>query len=247
MAIFVSRTKEEYEADPQNIRMVTSYDTDRIHHYWCCVSGTRPDGAFGQTEPHCPHYNDPTYTMSKGPQCGEKCYAEPPKYLMTTYVGKCLFEREENGYHDSYFYMTVWDEDTQSPKEVCFGATAYGGWVNPTTDATDEVKAKYEAYITEKRRQYDAMEALRRAKTPEKGKVCKVVKGRKVPIGTIGVVFWFGPERYSNGRKVGLVDSQGVAHWTYEGNLEAVLEHGNALQGTLQRNGKTYIWADAPK
>jgi hypothetical protein len=66
-----------------------------------------------------------------------------------TYIGKCLRDREMNGRDDSDFYMLVWDDELNAPKEICYATTR--GWSYPCygsfVDATPEVKAKYEAYI----------------------------------------------------------------------------------------------------
>jgi len=52
---------------------------------------------------------------------------------------------------------------------------------------------------------------------PDKGLRCKVVKGRKVPLATEGVIFWVGDRGY--GTSVGFKDSSGVTHWTAIGNI----------------------------
>lgn len=71
-----------------------------------------------------------------------------PMVLWEEYVGKCLSDREQNMYDDSNFYMTVWDDETNSPKEIMFATTR--GWSYPSyassPDASDDVISKYEAY-----------------------------------------------------------------------------------------------------
>jgi len=63
------------------------------------------------------------------------------------------------------------------------------------------------------------------------GKTVKVVKGRKVPKGTVGEVFWV--KRYDNSKygdpwgiysvtKVGIRDAEGNAHFTSIDNVEIV-------------------------
>jgi hypothetical protein len=70
-----------------------------------------------------------------------------PLFIVRTYEGACLSTFENNGYHDSYFFMRVWDEATQSIKAIETGSTAYGGGaVIATVDATPEVLAKVEAF-----------------------------------------------------------------------------------------------------
>jgi hypothetical protein len=74
--------------------------------------------------------------------------------LKDEYVGKCIKDYERNGYHDSDFYMVVWDDEKEAPKSICFATTR--GWSYPcygsSPDATPEVMAKYEAYCKEQER-----------------------------------------------------------------------------------------------
>lgn len=69
-------------------------------------------------------------------------------HLYSTHQGLCLFEREANSYHDSDFYMTVWNSDEQKPEEILFASTR--GWTYPcyasAVDATEEVRAAYNAW-----------------------------------------------------------------------------------------------------
>jgi len=53
-----------------------------------------------------------------------------------------------------------------------------------------------------------------------KGMTVEVYKGRKVPKGTEGVVFWLGAGNY--GYRVGLKDDAGETHWTALDNCRAV-------------------------
>lgn len=72
--------------------------------------------------------------------------------IYKSHVGLCLADREYNGYDDSDWFMAVWDELTQSVKEVCFASTR--GWTYPcygsTPDATPEVRALAQAYFDRK-------------------------------------------------------------------------------------------------
>lgn len=51
-----------------------------------------------------------------------------------------------------------------------------------------------------------------------RGQRVTVTKGRKVPLGTTGEVFWVGEGRYG-GYRVGLKDSEGTTHWTAASNV----------------------------
>jgi len=46
-----------------------------------------------------------------------------------------------------------------------------------------------------------------------KAAVVQVFKGRKVPVGTEGQVFWVGEDSYSGKAKLGIRDSAGATHW----------------------------------
>lgn len=65
-----------------------------------------------------------------------------------SYIGLCIKEREQNLYHDSYFYMIVWDEEKQEPKSIEFATTAAGCGraFASRADATPEVMEKYNAH-----------------------------------------------------------------------------------------------------
>jgi hypothetical protein len=140
-----------------------------------------------------------------------------------THNGLCIHERETNGYNDSDFHMLVWNPDTNKPESIEFASTR--GWSYPCyashPDATADVLAKYEAYNQEVRRQNDLARTAMLARIPEKGKTIKVVKGRKVSHGTVGVCIWRGRTQY--GERVGLKDSNGQVFWTASSNVEVVL------------------------
>lgn len=95
----------------------------------------------------------------------------------------------------------------------------YDKWhkVKPQLTATKEEFEKLadlRKAIDEARRAEDlAMEET----TVRKEKQIKVVKGRKVPIGTTGKVFWVGETQW--GRRIGFKDSKGETHWTAIGNV----------------------------
>lgn len=74
-------------------------------------------------------------------------------YLKTWAVGKVLFLREMNGYDDSDFYATYWDDEQAKPVEVMYASTR--GWTYPCgayVDATSEVWTSYKAYVEHQNR-----------------------------------------------------------------------------------------------
>lgn len=135
--------------------------------------------------------------QAKANGCNVKPYSAGNNRTVWTYEthnGLCLSQREMNGRDDSDFYMTVWNTETNAPQEICFASTR--GWTYPSmgsyVDATDDIKAAYAAYQQRQRDARAARHAKHEAATPSKGKLVKVIKGRKVPVGTVGRVFWHG-------------------------------------------------------
>jgi hypothetical protein len=126
---------------------------------------------------------------------GRVIYGPFPIWTWETHVGVCLSERERNMRDDSDFYMLIWDEAENLPKEICFASTR--GWTYPClgsrVDATEEVRAKYVAWSEARAQEARKRQEERRANTPDKGKRVRVVKSSKnVTKGTEGEVFWFG-------------------------------------------------------
>lgn len=117
------------------------------------------------------------------------------------YKGAVLALGERNYYDDSDFYAVVWDEAAGKIREIEYGTTRFAGGGNAIIDATDEVRAKADDYLVrwalEKLIRDDKADARRVAK----GKRVRVVKGRKVKIGTEGLVFYMGERSYGYGSR----------------------------------------------
>jgi hypothetical protein len=149
-------------------------------------------------------------------------YPEFSLWTYETHHGLCIREREANGYNDSDFYMLVWDEQENRPKEIEFASTR--GWSYPClssrVDATPEVLAKWMEWERVKAEDYRANRIAEEAKRPARGKMLKVFKGRKVPVGTTGECFWIGESRW--GKRVGIKDAAGTVHWTAIDNVAVV-------------------------
>lgn len=144
------------------------------------------------------------------------------------YEGCVLELREYNGRDDSDFYAVC--VDTELGEIVCveYATTRAGGGGDARIDITEE---NYRAYLKKayQKRLETAISCDRnKAKEVAKGKMVVVVRGRKVPLGTVGELFWEHEENYSkyhnmwSGRtvRIGIKDKDGNVWWTYKDNVE---------------------------
>jgi len=113
---------------------------------------------------------------------------------------KCECVRVMSDIYSDEFYAVVWDSEKGDTVDVHIGSCFElfdGPWGMAVEDATPEVKEAYLGMLIEKQRRRDeqvsreAEEARRREwNRPRHGMRMRVVKGRKVPQGTEGIVFW---------------------------------------------------------
>jgi hypothetical protein len=92
-------------------------------------------------------YLDGTYDHKIGHYNGKKI-GPTVNATWHTHVGLCIEEFERNGYHDSDFYMRVWNEEKQIVEAIMFATTRMGcgAAFGARADATEEVKAKAKAW-----------------------------------------------------------------------------------------------------
>lgn len=154
-----------------------------------------------------------------------------PIWLYDSHIGLCIRDHEMNGYDDSDWYMTVWNNEKNAPEEIMFATTR--GWSYPcygsSPDATPEIMEKYNAWKAEQKRIYLEMLAKEEAAKPTVGKTVKVIKGRKVPIGTEGIVRWYGEAKafsYYDSKhptmRVGLQTAAGATYYTAASNVQVI-------------------------
>jgi hypothetical protein len=128
-------------------------------------------------------------------------------------------------------YAQVWDEEKQEVNTIYVGCPEMMGnqsYIAAIVDATDEVKVKAEKYrkqqeekrlIEERKREEERKQ--KELYTPSKGKTISVFKGRKVSIGTEGIVFWVGNDRFGN-TSVGFKDKEGKTFWSNIKNVKVI-------------------------
>lgn len=197
MAIRMMTSKEEFEKDPTGIEVVRNYhghEEGRIFHDYNCPERNRTS------------YTDRAELFTKYPHCLDGCKPGGPLYMKTSHVGMVLREYERNGRDDSDFYAVVWLPAEGRTEHIQYATTR--GWTYPNSavvDATPEVRAAYQVYREQKAERLRQAAQAEEDKHPRVGKKVKVVRGRKIPIGTVGEVVWFGENsyyresRYSNG------------------------------------------------
>jgi hypothetical protein len=83
-----------------------------------------------------------------------------------------------------------------------------------------EVKAELERLYNAKTEAAERLEELNDASRIGKGKLVRVFKGRKVPIGTMGHVFWLQDGQW--GLRIGMKDVAGEVYWTAAANVEVM-------------------------
>jgi hypothetical protein len=153
-----------------------------------------------------------------------------------THEGLVLARGHESyvGYGSYRTAATVWDPERGAPDEVAwaYANSEYGAaetLAEVEVDAPAEVVAAHEAWTAAREAAAAALERRRRAARLERGKAVRVARGRKVPVGTEGVVIWLGESRY--GLRVGVKDAAGTVHWTAAGNVEVLVdETGEAIR-----------------
>jgi hypothetical protein len=144
-----------------------------------------------------------------------------------------VYKKESRVMSDVYadvLYATVYKADLDTFEDVYVRAyfECDRGNMSAVVDATPAIQDLYAAHLAVKKAEYALNEAKRSRtiavaalKAPAKGRTVKVVKGRKVPVGTVGECFWVGSNDY--GARVGIKDATGTKHFTAASNVEAVI------------------------
>lgn len=121
-----------------------------------------------------------------------------PIYMRETHIGIVLSLGEDNGRDDSDFYAMIWNAEKQTAERYYYASTR--GWTYPNHAGIDATPEVLQAYQAKREADYQAAVKARaevERKTPSVGKAVKVVRGRKIPIGTQGEVFWIGQDSYA--------------------------------------------------
>ena len=151
----------------------------------------------------------------------------------------CVIKSETRDYRamsDVYTtadYALVWLPEEEDTKWIRVNINYMGcdlhGHIEPDIGKGDYAE-DYEIFLMiceDIKRENERIEAERRAKKaeegfkkalcePAKGAICRAIKGRKVPKGTEGIIFYI---RYD---RIGFKSSDGVAHWINADQIEVM-------------------------
>lgn len=139
------------------------------------------------------------------------------------FAGRVLADRERNFYDDSDFYAVVFDGGQLKTYE--YGSTRFPGGGYAEVDATPEVVEQAEEWLKEWAFAKFAEIIAENARKPEMGKAVRVIRGRKVPLGTEGIIFWLGERTYGYRNRVttaGIRLDNGAVVFTNVKNLEVM-------------------------
>jgi len=117
--------------------------------------------------------------------------------------GKVLDTFEDNGYHDSYWYALVWDDELGEPRKVEWGSTASWSYHNSVTvDATPEVLERALAWYRKGWTERAIAATHEDVNKPRHGAEVRSTTTRGPNVGITGEVRWTGEGRY--GPRVGI-------------------------------------------
>lgn len=171
-----------------------------------------------------------------------------PYWASIEYEGAVLATWEENHYDDSDFYAAVWDEGAQRVTSVCYASTR--GWTycnSANVDATDEVKAKADAWLVKWGESMLWDKAADDAVRPVLGQRVRIEKGQKHK-GVEGVIAWRGEDPYRSSRygtykayRIGVRSDDGEMHFVPE-EYAVVLEPEDNMPAPEEIAEKAARW-----
>lgn len=134
---------------------------------------------------------------------------------------------------DGYYWALVAKDDGDTDRVSYAGSYhAYGGTVD--VDATDAIIAAVAAKVRPMVASRNYNYATKNFKDIGKGDTVTVVRGRKIPIGTVAVVGWFGDDNYSRyGTRVGLI-IDGAMVFTAGHNVDKVVDPDDYSDAALK-------------
>lgn len=236
--------RSNYESEPNTPGLDSVVPTGEINHSYSCPHRETLKGLGWQQGQRYPTGHDLVDELLSTqydacPNCG-------PYSLVTMWTHRVLCDRELNGPQDSDFYAVIWDDEAAQLRTITYATTRGGGGGHCKVDAPEWVKVKAQAWLERWARDEIEVGYWREAKKVAAEKRVAVVKGRKVPIGTTGVVDWIGMGQYRTER-VRLRTDEGQEFWTAADNCEVVepeqfVPSTNEMDNTARKWAKRRLW-----
>ncbi len=135
------------------------------------------------------------------------------------YPGAVLCTREENGYDDRDWYAIVYDSRTGTLKKEYYDSTRYASTGSAEADATPENAS----YI-------------------KRGNWVRVARGKNVPHGIEGIIFWMETRSYHGNKvtRVGIRSSaDGPVYWTYAHNVDVMKDMNMPSKDDIRNRART--------
>lgn len=147
-------------------------------------------------------------------------------FLEETFKGCVIRIFEKNGYDDSDFFATVWNEEKQQFENIEYSTTR--AWCYPNNaivDATPEIQTKWDIMCRESEQKRRKAMIENEKHIPRIGKNVQVVKGRKVPIGTIGTIIREYKTHYGRNESLSILikTNDNVEYWTNVNNVKTII------------------------
>lgn len=146
------------------------------------------------------------------------------------YVG-CVYNLgEHNYYNDSDFYAEYLDFENGMLGYVEYDTTRFGGGGYATKDLSfEKLNEWWSSKAKSVRIEIIKEDLLRWANQVSRGKRVVVSRGRKVPHGIEGEVFWLKEVNYDpynrpwgKETRIGIKDDSGNVYWTYAKNVDVI-------------------------
>ena len=171
---------------------------------------------------------------------------------MIAYDGKkkligCVFAKgEHNYYNDSDFYAEYLDIEKGTIGYEEYDTTRFAGGGVATVDLTfDKLNEWWSGKGKSVHIEMFKKQLLREAEEVTRGKLVVVNRGRKVPHGVSGEVFWLKDVNYDPYRrdwgwetKIGIKDAEGNVYWTYAKNVDVISPENYIAEDELDKRLK---------
>lgn len=141
-------------------------------------------------------------------------------WVEVEFAGAVLQLGEHNYYDDSDFYAVVYDAEAGTIHEVEYATTRFGGGGWAEVDVTAENRERAGDLCEAEWLRLISVREEREARKLAFGREVVVVRGKKVPVGTVGEVAKIGRGRYGDWVLIRLIDGETVI--TDAKNVEVV-------------------------